>query len=159
VFGDLIKSIRHLLSGAKREPSLKDSKTFMMKMQKPAKVWTWLAGSNPNRSRKSGIEVPRWTSRIGKFQHASCEPSALEGWALEVVHCDLKGSRAFLKIISTEGRGVRPCWEYRTPTGPIYPSSCWLRGTLLIKNNALLGPYSKTISGPMVGPRGGVAFL
>jgi len=34
------------------------------------------------------------------------EPSALEGWILEILYCDPKGSRAFLRILSTEGRGV-----------------------------------------------------
>jgi len=40
-----------------------------------------------------------------RFEHhplaASREPSALEGWILEVLYCGLKGSRA------TEERGVR----------------------------------------------------
>jgi len=46
------------------------------------------------------------------------EPSALEGWTLEVLYCDPKGSRAFLRILSTEGRGVRLCWEHSKPKGP-----------------------------------------
>ena len=29
---------------------------------------------------------------------------------LEVLHCDPKGSRAFLRILSTKGRGVRLWW-------------------------------------------------
>ena len=37
------------------------------------------------------------------------EPFALEGWFLEIFCCDPKGSRAFLRILSTEGRGVRLC--------------------------------------------------
>ena len=39
------------------------------------------------------------------------EPSALEGWILELLYCDPKGRRACLRILSTEGRGVRLCWE------------------------------------------------
>ena len=39
--------------------------------------------------------------------------SALEGWTLEVLDCDLKGNRAFLRVLSTEGRGVR-LWEHST---------------------------------------------
>ena len=35
------------------------------------------------------------------------EPSALEGWILEVLYCDPKGGRAFLRILSMKGRGVR----------------------------------------------------
>ena len=34
------------------------------------------------------------------------EPFALEGWILEILCCDPKGSRAFLRILSTEGQ---PC--------------------------------------------------
>jgi len=37
------------------------------------------------------------------------DPSALEGWIL-YLGCDLEESRAFLRILSTEGRGVRLCW-------------------------------------------------
>ena len=50
---------------------------------------------------------------------AACrEPSALEGWILEVLHCNLKGNRAFLWIIFTERRDVRLCWELEGPKGP-----------------------------------------
>ena len=35
------------------------------------------------------------------------EPSALEGRLLEILYCDPKASRAFLRILSTEGRVVR----------------------------------------------------
>ena len=45
------------------------------------------------------------------------EPSALEGWILEIRYCDPKGSRAFLRILSTERRGVRLCWAKLKPTG------------------------------------------
>ena len=46
------------------------------------------------------------------------EPSALEGWILEVLHCNLKGKRAFLWILFTERRGVRLCWALSKPEGP-----------------------------------------
>jgi len=46
------------------------------------------------------------------------EPSALEGWTLEVLYCDPKGGRAVLRIFSTEGRGVRLCWAPTKPKGP-----------------------------------------
>jgi len=45
-----------------------------------------------------------------KTLDARREPSSLEGWILEVLCCEPKGSRAFLRILSTEGRGVRLCW-------------------------------------------------
>ena len=32
------------------------------------------------------------------------EPSALEGWILEVLYCDPKVSRAFMRFVPTEGR-------------------------------------------------------
>ena len=41
---------------------------------------------------------------------AACrEPSALEGWILEVIYCDPKESKAFLRILSTEKRSGRLC--------------------------------------------------
>ena len=43
------------------------------------------------------------------------EPSALKGWILEVLCCNPKGGRAFLRILSTEGRGVRLCWAASKP--------------------------------------------
>ena len=50
------------------------------------------------------------------------EQSALEGWILEVLYCDQNGSRAFLRILSTDGRGVwqgvRLWREYLKPEGP-----------------------------------------
>ena len=46
------------------------------------------------------------------------EPSALEGWILEVFCSDPKDRRAFLQILSTEGRGVRLCCEHADPQGP-----------------------------------------
>jgi len=46
------------------------------------------------------------------------EPSALEGWILEVLYCNPKGSRGFLRNLSTEGRGVRLCWALSKPEGP-----------------------------------------
>jgi len=45
------------------------------------------------------------------------EPSALEGWILQVLYCDPNGSRAFLRILSAEGRGVRLCWGKPKPKG------------------------------------------
>jgi len=36
------------------------------------------------------------------------EPSALEGWILEVLCRDPKGRRVFMRILSTEGPSVRP---------------------------------------------------
>ena len=45
-----------------------------------------------------------------KYLAARREPSALEGWILEVLYCNPQGSRAFLRILSTEGRGIRLCW-------------------------------------------------
>ena len=46
------------------------------------------------------------------------EPSALEGWILEVLYRDPKESRACMRILSTEGRGVRLCWALSKPEGP-----------------------------------------
>ena len=46
------------------------------------------------------------------------EPSALEGWILEILGCDPKASRAFLRILSTEGRGVGLRCEHSKPEGP-----------------------------------------
>ena len=43
------------------------------------------------------------------------EPSALEGWILEIPSCDPKGSRALLQIFSTEGRDVGLRWEHSNP--------------------------------------------
>jgi len=40
---------------------------------------------------------------------ARCEPFAPRGWTLEVMYYDLKGIKAFLQNLSTEGRGVRLC--------------------------------------------------
>ena len=37
------------------------------------------------------------------------EPSALQGWILEILHYDLKAIKAFLRIVSAEERGVRLC--------------------------------------------------
>ena len=45
-------------------------------------------------------------------------PSAMEGCILEIFCCDPKGSRALLRILSTEGRGVRLCGEHSKPKGP-----------------------------------------
>jgi len=53
------------------------------------------------------------------------EPSALEGWILEILYCDPKGSRAFLRILSTKGRGVRLCLVLSKPKGPT-PSDTYL---------------------------------
>jgi len=39
----------------------------------------------------------------------------LEDWALEVVYCDPERSRAFLRILSTEGRGVCLWWAVSKP--------------------------------------------
>jgi len=36
----------------------------------------------------------------------------------EVLYCDPKGTSAFLRILSTEGRGVRLCWAFSKPKGP-----------------------------------------
>ena len=49
------------------------------------------------------------------------EPCALEGWILEILCCDPKGSRAFLRVLATEGRGVGLCWEKSKPKGPKGP--------------------------------------
>ena len=38
------------------------------------------------------------------------EPSALQGWILDVIDFDPKGSSIFLRILSAEGQSVRPCW-------------------------------------------------
>ena len=46
------------------------------------------------------------------------EPSTLKGWTLEVLHCDSKRSRAFLRILSAEGQGVRLRWALSKPEGP-----------------------------------------
>jgi len=56
------------------------------------------------------------------------EPSALEGWILKIICCDPKGSRTFLRILCTEGRGVCLCWAHLKPKGPKGP--CSLRWSL-----------------------------
>ena len=47
----------------------------------------------------------------------------MEGWILQVLYCDPNGSRAFLRILSTEGRGVRIWWAHSKPKRPKQPSS------------------------------------
>ena len=51
-----------------------------------------------------------WSSVTGPIEDHTLahrrEPSALEGWILEILSCDPKGGRTFLLILSTEGRGV-----------------------------------------------------
>ena len=51
------------------------------------------------------------------------EPSALEGSVLEILCCGLKGRRAFLRILSTGGRGIRLCWAKSKPRGPKGPNT------------------------------------
>ena len=63
--------------------------------------------------------------------HTRCEPSALERWILEILRRDSKGIRGFLRILSTEGRGVRLRWAHSNPKGPIEEGSLY-RGTSLI---------------------------
>ena len=46
------------------------------------------------------------------------EPSALEGWIRGILCCDPKRSRVLLRILSTEGRGVRLCGAKSQPKGP-----------------------------------------
>ena len=46
------------------------------------------------------------------------EASALEGCNLELLCCDPKGSRSFLRILSTGGRGARLCRVDSKPEGP-----------------------------------------
>ena len=36
-------------------------------------------------------------------------PSALDGWIIEVLCCDPEDCRALTRILSMEGRRVRPC--------------------------------------------------
>ena len=49
------------------------------------------------------------------------EPSAMKCWILEILCCDPEGSRAFLRILSTKGRGASLCWAKSKPTGPKGP--------------------------------------
>ena len=49
---------------------------------------------------------------------ASREPSALEGWILDILHCTPKGSRGFLQILSAEVQSVRLYCEHSNPKGP-----------------------------------------
>ena len=66
------------------------------------------------------------------------EPSALEGWTLEVLYCDPKDSRAFLRILSAEGQGVHPLyWAHSKPEGPKAVLSC---GSFLQKSGVLAYP-------------------
>jgi len=66
--------------------------------------------------------VPLWSNTHAPLEDHPLdprrEPFALEGWILEIFCCDPKGSRAVLWILSTEGRGVRLCWEKSKPKGP-----------------------------------------
>jgi hypothetical protein len=41
-----------------------------------------------------------------------------ESWVLEILYCDPKGSMGFLRILSTEGRGVRLWWAHSKPERP-----------------------------------------
>ena len=50
-----------------------------------------------------------------------CEPSALESWILEVLYCNSERKKAFLQILSTEGRDVCLCWALLKPKGPTEP--------------------------------------
>jgi len=47
--------------------------------------------------------------------------TALEAWIVEILYCDLKGSTAFLRILSKEGRGVRLRW----PKSKSQSSKAW----------------------------------
>ena len=49
---------------------------------------------------------------------------------LEVLDCESKGSRAVLRILPTEGRGVGLCWAHAQPQAPKAPRQEWLPGTL-----------------------------
>jgi len=66
--------------------------------------------------------VPRCLEAAVCRRLARREPSALEGWILEILHCAPKGSRAFLRILSTEDRVVRLCWALSKSEGPKGPS-------------------------------------
>ena len=44
-----------------------------------------------------------------------CQTSALYCWILEILYCNPKGRRAYLRVPSTEGRGVRLCWAKSKP--------------------------------------------
>jgi len=49
------------------------------------------------------------------------ELSALEGWILEVLYCDPKGSRAILRLLFTERPDVRLWWAHTKSQGPQGP--------------------------------------
>ena len=57
------------------------------------------------------LEICPWVaSRVVNKQGFS-------SWSLEVLYCDAKGSRAFLRIFSTERRGVCLVWTLSKPGG------------------------------------------
>ena len=65
--------------------------------------------------------VRYWSHCLGEVADpldARREPFALEGWIRKILYCDQNGKRAFLRILSTERRGIRLCWEHPKPKGP-----------------------------------------
>ena len=65
--------------------------------------------------------VPRWDLSYAPLEDhpfdARSEPSALGGWLLRFLHCDPKEISEFLRILFTEGQGVRLWWAFSEPKG------------------------------------------
>jgi len=51
-----------------------------------------------------------------------CPSNPCTALILETLYCEPKGSRAFLRIRSTEERGVRLCWAFPNHTGLKVPN-------------------------------------
>ena len=71
------------------------------------------------------IGIPSHTPLEDHPLDTHCEPSALYCWILQFLYCDPKGRRALLRVPSTEGRSVCPCWAKSKSKGPKGVRLCW----------------------------------
>ena len=53
-----------------------------------------------------------------KWHYVGLHETLKDLTVLEILCCDPKGSRTFLRILSTKGRGVSLCWVTSKPRGP-----------------------------------------
>ena len=64
------------------------------------------------------LSIPSHTPLEDHPLDTHCEPSALYCWILEILYCNPKGRKAFLRVPSTEGRSVCLSWASSKPKGP-----------------------------------------
>ena len=76
--------------------------------------WVMLGELKSKGSKKDPSPAPREDHP----EVAPSESTALEDWVLKILGCNPGGRRAFVRILSTEGRGVGLCWEKLKPKGP-----------------------------------------